>query len=249
MPLRLDFLLSLATGENTRFFRPVPWGPHIALDGATRCPELRTLQPRPDERLMNAWADLREFSRVANQATRTGTKMSLGFFCRLADTVPWRLATLRFEPGCLSEMLRLCMLAYVRSLLTQIPGVGKHLFYLLSALKPALIGHAHELGPDPEAARFFFWALFVAAMTVFQDFDRDWIRGLVVVSAGNAGVVDWAGARAILGSFLWTDLVHDREGELLFDQWLGEGVPGSHQQPCPGIQTHLASSLGHGGLA
>jgi hypothetical protein len=174
---------------------------------------------------MNIWADLREFSRVANQATRSGTKMSTGFFCRLADTVPWRLTALRFDPASVSEMLRLCMLAYTRSMLTQIPGVGRHLSYLHQTLKPALIAHARRaMAMGPEAARFLLWAVFVAAMTVFQDFDRDWVRELAVVSAGNSGVVDWGAARAVFGGFLWTDLVHHREGEQLFNQWLGKGA-------------------------
>lgn len=145
--------------------------------------------------------------------------MSPGFFCQLAETVPYRLMKLKFSMPSTSELLRLCMLAYTKSLLMQVQGLGKLLVYLHSNLKPALLAYARSTGR--ESARFLLWGLFITAMSVFEDFDRDWIRELMIYKAGELDVNNWESARAALKEFLWTDLVFDKDGECLFISWLG----------------------------
>lgn len=214
---RLDFGIALATGSPPRFFKAdVSWDASIALECATRCPELAILGKTEtlDDRLLNVFADLREFSRAANQSTKTGVKMSPGFFNLLADTVPFRLLSLRYEPTSISEMLRLRMLAYTKGLLINTPGLGKSLVYLHTALKTALVAQMPDHGP------FMLWAFFVAGLVVFEDFDREFIREVLVGVLNRLGILTWDAARAELKRFLWADLAYDEMGQRLFDEVL-----------------------------
>lgn len=152
---------------------------------------------------------------MANQVTRTGIKMSPGFFSLLGDTVPYRLVNLEYDPSSTAELARLCMLAYTKGLLVQSPGLGKTLVFLHTRLKAALITRSphRPLGP------FLLWALFVAALTVFEDFDRDWIREMAADVVKELAIRDWEEARAVLKGFLWADLLFDYEARRLFGAW------------------------------
>ncbi|KAK7433157.1 hypothetical protein QQZ08_000088 [Neonectria magnoliae] len=221
---RLDFGLAIATGCDLRFVQDdVSWGPQIARGiSVTRLTELSMIQPRPDPRLLNIWVDLRVFSNSANEATRTGVKMSEAFFSRLNTSVPPRLIGLRFDPTSLSELLRLCMLAFMKSLLVNINGLGPKLTFIANGLKDAIL--AQQFPPAPEQAKFLLWALFVSSISIFENYEQEWLRAAMVQTASVLSLRTWAETRMVLKSFLWIDMVYNRPGKLLFEQWLENPV-------------------------
>ncbi|TGJ84806.1 hypothetical protein E0Z10_g3966 [Xylaria hypoxylon] len=217
---RLDFGLALATGGETRFFKDdISWAPRIASrQAACRHPELGMIQPEPDSRLLNIWADLREFARAANLATQTGRRMSSAFFSQFTGSVPYRLIALRFDPLSCSELLRLCMLAFTKGVLVRIEGLGNFLTYLAHGLKDTLV--AHRQLPSYEFGKLLLWALFVTAVSVYEHFDRHWIHEMLGELVQLLHLRTWTETRAVLKSFLWIDLVFDKPAERLFNDWL-----------------------------
>ncbi|KAH6900766.1 hypothetical protein B0T10DRAFT_36862 [Thelonectria olida] len=220
---RIDFGLALSTGQNLNFLQEnISWDPQVAhgID-VTRLSELRMLNPPPDPRLLNIWADLRVFTRAANEATKTGVKMPPDFFSRVSSSVPFRLLALQFDPTSLPELLRLCMLAYMKSVLIQIDGLGPQIKHLADCLKGALL--AHQLPPAPEFAKFFLWAFLVSTLSIFENLDQDWLRVAMVETAKSLSCRTWAETRVILKEFLWIDMIHNQRGKQIFDRWLDPG--------------------------
>lgn len=208
----------MGTGSKPRFFGgDVSWSPQISQGRATRMfSELRSLIPRPDPRLLNIWTDLREFSRTANQAIESKRKLSTEQFSRLSTSVPHRLLNLQFDSGSTHELLRLSMLAYVKSILVQIPGMGKKMTFLADRLETALLAQSYP--PIPELAASILWALFVAAVAIFEDLSREWLAAAMIQTILTMGLRTWAEARVVLKSFLWIDMVYDRDGQRIFEQ-------------------------------
>ncbi|KAH7161360.1 hypothetical protein EDB81DRAFT_784556 [Dactylonectria macrodidyma] len=225
---RIDFGLAMSTGCGLKFPQEnISWSPQVAQGVlATKLPELSMIDPRPDPRLLHIWADLRVFSRAANEASVTGVKMSGAFFSRLNTSVPSRLIALRFDPASVPELLRLCMLAYMKSLLIQIDGLGPRMTHLVDGLTTAL--QAQQIPPAPEQARLLLWTLFIAKLSIFEDSDQDWLQEAMVQTVVSLDLRTWQQTRVVLKSFLWVDLVYNQPGKRLFDQWLrndrnGEG--------------------------
>jgi hypothetical protein len=225
----LDFGLSLSDGRKVRFFRDdMNWGPHPTLSKGSRTsrfPELRAVQPSPDPRLLIIWADMRGFSAAANQATELGMRMPASLFADITSSTPYRLTHLDgLEPASLPELLRLCMMAMLKCILTSIGGLGRHMNFLSEGLKAALLAQ-HAGGDDnthsPELSELLVWALFMAALAVFEDFDRDWIREMLQSEAAVLGLRSWSDTRVVLKKFLWVDFVFDGPAKQLYNDWLG----------------------------
>lgn len=230
---RIDFGLALATGSNLRFMNEnISWNPQIAHGvSVSKLPELSMIDPRPDPRLLNIWADLRVFSRVANEATKTGVKMSEALFSRLNTSVPSRLVALQFDPTSMSELLRLCMMAFMKSLLIQIDGLGPKMTFLAKGLQNAIL--AQEFPPAPEQARVLLWVLFISSLSIFEKSDQDWLKVALVQTVSALGLQTWAETRIVLKSFLWVDLVYNQLGKRLFERWIESEGNGNEGQGTP----------------
>ena len=152
--------------------------------------------------------------------------MSPTFFTRLTETVPWRLTSLEFEIESASELLRLCMLAFTKSLVVQAPGFGKAMLWLAARIKLVLCRQR-----DARMADVFLWACFVSAISVFEDFDRDWIREKMTAQVKILGAKNWEETRKLLKRFLWADLVFDGPACSLYNNWIGEASMSRSQTP------------------
>lgn len=175
------------------------------------------LQCRPDPRLLNVWADLRDLSNAANRAAGTGAKIPARYFSRLNTSVPYRLIRLDYNPTSLEEVLRSCMLGYMKILVVKIHGIGKKMVFLAARIKTALL--AQQVPPSVEHARLLFWALIVSRLSVFEDFDHDWLRACLVETCCVLGLKTWDEARAILKEHLWIDTVFDQPASQVFEEW------------------------------
>jgi hypothetical protein len=215
----------------------ISWSPQLARGrAATRFPELAgafASHPRPDPRLLHVWADLREFSRLVNDAATRGTKVSVETATEMARSVPYRL--LRLKPdrahGLLHELLRLCMLAYVRMLLVKMRGIGRKMTALADGLTSTLSAWRDSLqlphawpgvlplsGDAAGGCKLLLWGSIVAGVSIFEDPDPDeqWLAWMIREMVSVLGLQTWADTRDVLKEFLWIDAVFDGPGEQLF---------------------------------
>lgn len=158
----------MGLGHDLRFTREdeLSWSPQIALGpgrSARQFPELDAAVPphmRPDPRLLNVWADLREFSRLVNEAAAGRTKIPIEVMFRLRTSVPHRLLRLRLEGGLgchpgsgvpgegggevprdavfVHELLRLSMMAFAKMLLIKLHRIGRSMVVLVQGLTDVL---------------------------------------------------------------------------------------------------------------
>jgi hypothetical protein len=175
----------MGLGHDLRFTRDddISWSPQIALGqgpgqspAARRFPELDAAVPphmRPDPRLLNVWADLREFSRLVNDAAARKVKIPIEVVFRLRTSVPHRLLRLRLDgragealrrrggvvreglqggdevprdPAFLHELLRLSMMAFAKMLLIKLHRIGKRMVVLVDGLTNVLSAWHEDLG-------------------------------------------------------------------------------------------------------
>ncbi len=246
----------MGLGHDLRFAseEDISWSPQIARGrSATRFDELNatiSLHARPDPRLLNVWADLREFSGLVNEAAAKRARLPMEIASRLATSVPYRLLRLTVDEGqkfthtgpvSLHELLRLCMLAYSKMLLVKLPGVGKKMTVLAKGLKDSLTAWHCDLqlrtvrdgvSRDLLGARsLLLWGTFVASVSIFEDFDEDWLDEILVQTVWVLGLQGWGEVRAMLKDFLWIDLVFDQPGERLFRLFSAEQRKEKGHQP------------------
>lgn len=223
---RLDFGLALSTGKAVRY-KPEKqsWSPVIAFDNARKFPELDMIQPPPEPKLLNTWADVRQFALAANQATSTDIKMPPSLMKQLATSVPWRLTNLEYDlgTGAQQELLRLCMLAFVKSTLISIRGMSRSMKYLSTRMRIALLAQRGK--QDEDMNKFLLWACFVAHVAVFEDRDQMWLLEMLVESGTVLNLTTWVEARAVLKTYPWIHIIYDAPSEAIFNEYLRPIVP------------------------
>ena len=175
-----------------------------------------------DARLAGVWADLREFSVAADAAIESGSRIPLHSFTNISESVPRRLLSLRYDPLSFHELLRLSMLAYVKTILIRIKGIGPRMTFLAEKLKSAIIFQLRIAGS--RQVPFLSWALFVAAISIFEGCEEDWLRESLVRTMTSLGLHTWPAVKGTLGMFLWTDIFHGLEGRQLFEECF-RGMP------------------------
>lgn len=174
------------------------------------------VHPRPDPRLLNVWADIREFSTLVNKATTTGVKMAATSFLQLSRSAPYRLLSMQCVHP-FHELLRLSMLAFLKPLLIKSPGTGRTMTYLAEKLKANLLEQTFPPS-SVEQASLLLWSLFITCLSIFEEEDQKWLQVLVVQTVDTLGLRTWADTRAVLKGFLWVDLVLDQAGERVFEK-------------------------------
>lgn len=211
----MDVGLAIGTGRQPLFEQepsslpPITWRRF-----AKKYPELHMVYPRPDSILSGAWADLQDFSEAANTATTTGTKIPPPLFTNISTSIPHRLLSLNYDETSIHELLRLTMLAYVKSILITMKGSGRNMTFLAEKLKGALLSQFSS--SDPGQLPLVFWACFMAALSIFEGCESDWLRMGLQQTMSSLDIRTWPEARDFLKGYLWTDMLHDADGEKLF---------------------------------
>jgi len=219
---RLDFALALSTGRPVRYMpEKQSWSPAIAFDNARKFPDLSMIQPRPEPKLLNIWADVRQFALAANQATSTNVKMPPSMMKKLATSVPWRLTNLEYDlcSQPLHELVRLTMLAFVKSILASISGLGRAMKYV--SYRSAAILQTQPRTQDRGMHALLLWTGFVAAVAIWEDLDdQEWLVRSLLDSTGALDLTKWAEVRAVLKGYPWIDIVYDQPAEAIFNKHL-----------------------------
>jgi len=207
----------MGIGTQPRFQQAVSWSPQIADSRLARWfPELQDIMnPRPDPRLLNIWADVRELTRIANSAATNKAFVTESQFRYITTSLPYRLVHLEFEPGSPSEVLRLCLLAYTKSLLIQAKGLGKNMTYLSTRLESSIRAWMPRV---PRGSPVLLWVLFMSSIAIFEDMpaDPDWLRCSLVQEMTTQR--SWPETLSVLSDFLWVHALHNRRGEELFTE-------------------------------
>ncbi|KAK4141450.1 uncharacterized protein C8A04DRAFT_30948 [Dichotomopilus funicola] len=235
----LDIGLAMAFGQPLRFLRAsdISWSPQFAEGrSASQFPELQAVMQRygrPDPRLLNVWADLRALTKAINGVTSCGGGISADTANQLAQSLPQRLIQLGLEnevkgghPSSrvsLHELLRLGMMAYAKTLLVKMPGIGKKMTHLVDGLRTVLatwhaevsIHLAWEHGAPAEVRKLVLWVVAVSAVSIFEGLDEGWIVGLMRELLSALGLRTWFEVHGVLESFLWIDSVFDVPGKAL----------------------------------
>ncbi|KAJ3462174.1 hypothetical protein MRS44_010727 [Fusarium solani] len=216
----LDLALAMGTNRKPRLFpQEISWEPQIAPAGcATWCKELEAIQPSLDPRLLAVWADLNCYSKIANRA-QSGLEVKPDLFLSLSTSVPNRLLHLEYDSASLAELMRLSMLAYIKGLLFQIPGIGRNMRCLSDRLSLSL--QAQQYPPPQEHAHFVFWALFISGLSIFESFDQEWHRIALIKTASILDVGDWTQAKEFLENVLWVDRIYEAGAKAAFEGLFG----------------------------
>ncbi|CVK98741.1 uncharacterized protein FMAN_08466 [Fusarium mangiferae] len=203
---RIEICLSMTEGRKPRLLPGIQsCDSFIPISAIHPPPESTFLNPRsltPDRRLLSIWADLQYYSRLANE----GALIPPELFLFISTTLPNRLLQLSYDAQSTSELMRLCMLVYIKSILFSLPGVGKRMSYLSTNLELAL---QQYVPLDQEHSTFLLWALSIAGSCIFEDFDREWHRRAIHESCDILGVSSWVQCRGMLNSVLWIGDIHD----------------------------------------
>lgn len=98
--------------------------------------------------------------------------------------------------------------------------MGRNLTFLAGKLKTVLLFHL--VSPDLENLPLLFWACFMASLSVFEGPESHWLRVGLQQTMLPLRIQTWPQARDVLKRYLWTDMLHDVEGEKLFHEDLGK---------------------------
>lgn len=215
--------MSMVTGQNPRLLNKETFQ---GLQAITTClfkadPRNIDIPPLIDSKITALWSELKYYSIVANEAAATKTAVPTYLFLLVSTSIPYRLFQLKYETKSLSELLRLCMLAFVKSILFTVPGRGKLMSYLYTELDSHLRLHLQAcLQPNASAehSSIIIWALLIASISIFEDFSRDWYDGAIVSVLLKLHITDWHHCSKILDGFLWIPDIHNKATETVLRQ-------------------------------
>ncbi|KAI3582905.1 hypothetical protein IWW34DRAFT_687256 [Fusarium oxysporum f. sp. albedinis] len=198
--------LSMAEGRKPRLLPNIQsWDSLVPKSSIYLAPESTFLDSRnltTDRRLLSIWADLQHYSRLASESAPIPPEL----FLSISTTLPNRLLHLSYNARSACELLRLCMLVYIKSILFSLPGVGKRMSYLSTNLEMAL----QTFVPcRREHSTFLLWALLIAGGCIFEDFGRTWHRQAIRETCDVLGVSGWIQCREMLSSVLWIGDLHN----------------------------------------
>ncbi|KAL5619956.1 hypothetical protein FOBRF1_003202 [Fusarium oxysporum] len=170
---RIEICLSMAEGRKPRLLPNIQsWDslmPKSSIHLALESTFLDSRNLTTDRRLLSIWADLQHYSRLASESAPIPPEL----FLSISTTLPNRLLHISYNARSTCELLRLCMLVYIKSILFSLPGVGKRMSYLSTNLEMAL----QTFVPcRREHSTFLLWALLIAGGCIFEDFGRTWHR-------------------------------------------------------------------------
>ena len=213
----------MATGKTPRLLPGSPsWEPQIApVEFIIRYQDSDLIPSALDTNMAAVWLDLKHYDNLAN-TTMPGPQTPPALFLQVSTSVPNRLLHLKYDEDCFPELLRLCMLAYVKSILFRVPGIGMH--YLSEKLEFALRAQRTP-PPRSEHASLVLWALFIYGVCIVENFDQVWHREALLRTAPMLGILTWDQCKSTLSRLLWIDNIHDGSAESGFKQVFGQGMP------------------------
>lgn len=245
---RADLGFALSSGCKPLLFqRNISWNPYVATQHSTTKTPIHMLHPStPDQRLVNVWLDLREFSRLANLALQTGRKMPGELFQEALISAQYRLLALgaekHYNSPLVEQMAQMGMLAFSTLTFLQMEGVPMYmedfstkLRRLLDSLEsspspsvlcPTPTGQENQ-GPWPTIPRsgdsevflkLKLWLLFMAYVSALdQSKHQEFVSSSVSNTMNNLGLSTWPAVREVLMAHMWVDWTNKAKGKALVE--------------------------------
>ena len=165
--------------------------------------------------LENVWADLHVFCISANVAFQTDQKINPEIFQDILISIEYRLLLLDLGKDGFLETLRLGILAFSTTVFLQTQGI-KARFNNLSRQLQVSISRLEIFDDSLDEA--WLWILFVTAVSTVTNEDDYWLMPLLKAALLKTGKVTWEEVQDMLKSFMWIDVLHDKDGKRVFDQ-------------------------------
>ncbi|KAM5385434.1 hypothetical protein ACJZ2D_001075 [Fusarium nematophilum] len=220
---RVDLGLVLRFGCRPVFFaEEISWDPYIAGQGlirgvkkvAGREAEVSKFVQTLDERLINIWKDLQDFSRLANLAHQTTHKLPPNTFSEIMVSVLYRLLALSFLESPIEDALRLGMMAFSAAIFFRWRGMKQRQQYLDDSFRDALLKLNGSSTQPPLAV--LLWLLMTWSMNVSghvaEGNVQQWLDDLL-----QSKFHSWTEAHDALKSVMWIDCMHNAAGKQVFE--------------------------------
>ncbi|KAI3333178.1 hypothetical protein F4824DRAFT_491169 [Ustulina deusta] len=167
--------------------------------------------------LVSAWSTMSDFCNVINLAADSEQLVTMETFLHSMVSVMYNLLDMHFEASSLDETIRLGLLSFACSVFLPWSTFGMPYPHLNSILRSHFTGLMANI-PCPE---LIVWLLMACAITIFNESDGAWLRGLLREAASLYGINCWSQMRKILMSLMWIGIVHDKQGKRVFDAAIG----------------------------
>ena len=175
-----------------------------------------------DPGLARIWHIMQGFCAQINLTVESSGMIPEKDFLKTMASVMYPLLHMTFNCGSRNEAIRLALLSYGFDIFLQwratIPYTN-----LASSYRRCLSGLAMTDEVSPE---LWIWLLTVGGLSVFAPSARSYFRQWLRNHLRDCQVHSWDEMRAILSSFMWIGLVHDRAGKDICDSVLpGKETP------------------------
>lgn len=186
-----------------------------------------------DPRLNSVWTDAQEFCAIMNLARVTGRRMRAGLFQELMISLQYRLVYLDpVRQGMarenLHEAVRLSTLAFTTSVFLRIAGIDTRYPCLASQLKTTL--STLKPAADEQHSELRLWLLVIAAISLFRTRNKVWLKETITETLRQREMLSWQNMKAIMKKHLWIDMIHDTEGQKLFDLCVSDKTPSNQSK-------------------
>ncbi|KAK4166281.1 hypothetical protein QBC43DRAFT_233681 [Cladorrhinum sp. PSN259] len=234
--LRADLGHAISTGSKPLFFSEgFSWDPYLAPHSKvpTYSPAFRrTVQNLlsasreiPDQRLINVYLDLQEFSLATNLAYQTGNKIAFEPFLETLVSAQYRLLALQTEhlENRLTTLLILGLITFTTTAFLQVRGMPMQYEDLTRQLRERLVTFDQQFEDDEkeELTRYKLWFLFMAAISVVTDpADEHLLLGAASALLARIGMTGapWNDIRGVLREHMWVDMLHSAYGKEFYEK-------------------------------
>lgn len=168
-----------------------------------------------DSELAMVWTVLSRFCTLINSVATRKDKIAEKVFLDTVSSVMYRLVYMRFESGSLDEAIRLGALAFSSYVFLMWHAIKLPHHTFPTAFRDCLISADIQ---EPHSDRLLPWLLMIGAMSIYTETDDQlWLRPWLKSKLEQCEVDTWEELQALLKSFLWIEMLHDKPGKALFD--------------------------------
>ncbi|KAK4228103.1 hypothetical protein QBC38DRAFT_476161 [Podospora fimiseda] len=241
--LRADLGHAISTGSKPLFFSEgFSWDPYLANHNktpkSTSPAAKRTIlsilsasNEVPDQRLINIYLDLQEFTLATNIAYQTASKIAFEPFLETLVSAQYRLLALLNEHSesetTMTMMLILGMLTFTTTTFLQVRNLPMRYMDLTRRLRKLLSTISQrDQKEDDAVTKYKLWLVFIAAISIVTDpEDESLFISAATPLLVKLGMVDasWNNVRGALREFLWVDWLQSAFGRSFHARVMGYG--------------------------
>lgn len=164
------------------------------------------------------WADLREFSRVANLACQTGGTLDPSMVNEAMVSTMYRLLHLPFPKPTINHTIRLGLLAFAASIFLKSQTFSRSHQRLAARLRISLFRLEKASFTLPHEIKL--WLVMVLAFISLPLPEGLWLLKTIDELVQETNIARWLDARAMLKSVMWIDSLHNSPSKAIIEKSL-----------------------------